>query len=74
MQTVTLPIFLLTNIMVFVRWIDSVAAAMVGVVLMVMLGSKTEEQGGGADVSPGGVSHPQASPFRGNRRDSVFSL
>lgn len=43
-QTVTLSIFLLTIILVVVRWIDSVVAAMAGVVLMVMLGSMTEEQ------------------------------
>lgn len=43
-QTLTLGIFLLTIVLVVVRWIDSVVAAMVGVVLMVMLGSMTEEQ------------------------------
>ena len=43
-QTITLVIFALTIILVIVRWIDSVVAAMVGVVLMVMLGSMTEDQ------------------------------
>ena len=43
-QLITLGIFSATIFLVVVRWIDSVVAAMVGVVLMVMLGSMTEEQ------------------------------
>jgi len=44
MQIIALSIFVATVFMVVVRWIDSVVAAMVGVVLMVMLGVMTEEQ------------------------------
>ncbi len=44
MQSIALAIFLATIFMVIVRWIDSVVAAMVGVVLMVMFGVMTEEQ------------------------------
>ena len=43
-QTITLIVFLATIFLVIVRWIDSVVAAMVGVVLMVMVGSMTEDQ------------------------------
>ena len=43
-QTLTLVVFLATILMVIVRWIDSVVAAMVGVVLMVMIGAMTEDQ------------------------------
>ena len=43
-QTITLILFLLTIGLVVVRWIDSVVAAMVGVVFMIMLGSMTEVQ------------------------------
>ncbi len=43
-QLTTLFIFLVTIVLVIVRWVDSVVAAMVGVVVMVMLGSMTEEE------------------------------
>ena len=41
-QTTTLVIFLVTILLVIVRWIDSVVAALLGVIVMVMLGSMTE--------------------------------
>ncbi len=43
-QVITAIIFLLTIALVVVRWIDSVVAAMVGVVLMIMAGSMTETE------------------------------
>ncbi len=43
-QVITTIIFLLTIALVVVRWIDSVVAAMVGVVLMIMAGSMTETE------------------------------
>jgi Na+/H+ antiporter NhaD/arsenite permease-like protein len=44
LQTVTLIIFLVTIFLVIVRWFDSVIAAMLGVIVMVMAGSMTEVQ------------------------------
>jgi len=41
-QTITTIIFLITIGLVIVRWIDSVVAAMVGVIAMVIAGSMTE--------------------------------
>ncbi len=41
-QTVTLIVFLITIFLVIVRWVDSVVAAMLGVIVMVMVGSMTE--------------------------------
>ena len=41
-QTTTLIVFLVTIGLVIVRWIDSVVAAMLGVVTMVMVGSMTD--------------------------------
>ena len=43
-QTITLIIFMATILLVIVRWIDSVVAALVGVILMIMVGSMTEVQ------------------------------
>ncbi len=42
LQTITLIIFLVTIFLVIVRWIDSVVAALLGVVVMIMVGSMTE--------------------------------
>ena len=42
LQTITVIVFLVTIFLVIVRWIDSVIAALLGVILMVMLGSMTE--------------------------------
>ena len=42
LQTITLIVFLVTIFLVIVRWIDSVVAAMLGVIVMVMVGSMTE--------------------------------
>jgi Na+/H+ antiporter NhaD/arsenite permease-like protein len=44
LQSITLIIFLVTIFLVIVRWIDSVVAAMLGVIVMVMAGSMTETQ------------------------------
>src|SRR5210317_2055719 len=44
LQTVTLIIFLVTIFLVIVRWIDSVVAALLGVIVMVMAGTMTETQ------------------------------
>lgn len=44
LQTITLIVFLVTILFVIFRWIDSVVAAMLGVIVMVMVGSMTEEQ------------------------------
>ncbi|MGD2138704.1 MAG: hypothetical protein PVJ66_03670 [Gammaproteobacteria bacterium] len=43
-QTITTIIFLLTIGLVVVRWIDSVVAAVLGVIAMVIAGSMTEVQ------------------------------
>ena len=43
-QTITVIIFAVTIIMVIVRWVDSVVAALIGVVAMVVAGSMTEIQ------------------------------
>jgi Na+/H+ antiporter NhaD/arsenite permease-like protein len=43
-QTITLILFLVTIGLVILRWIESVAAALMGVVAMVMAGSMTEVQ------------------------------
>ena len=43
-QTITAIIFLITIGLVIVRWIDSVVAAMLGVIAMIMAGSMTEVQ------------------------------
>ena len=43
-QTITLIIFVVTIGLVIVRWIDSVVAAMLGVVAMIIAGSMTEVQ------------------------------
>ena len=42
LQTTTVIIFLVTILLVIVRWIDSVIAALIGVIVMIMLGSMTE--------------------------------
>ncbi len=44
LQTITLIVFLVTILLVIFRWIDSVVAAMLGVIVMVVVGSMTEEQ------------------------------
>ena len=44
LQTTTVIIFLVTIFLVIVRWIDSVIAALLGVIVMVMLGSMTETE------------------------------
>jgi Na+/H+ antiporter NhaD/arsenite permease-like protein len=44
MQTITTIIFLVTIGLVIVRWIDSVVAALLGVIFMVAVGSMTEVQ------------------------------
>ena len=38
LQTTTLIIFLVTILLVIVRWIDSVVAALLGVIVMVIAG------------------------------------
>lgn len=43
-QTITTLIFLVTIVLVIVRWIDSVVAALLGVVAMIVAGSMTEVQ------------------------------
>lgn len=43
-QIITTVIFLITIVLIIFRWIDSVVAAMLGVVVMVMAGSMTEVQ------------------------------
>ncbi|MCP4406268.1 MAG: hypothetical protein GY807_00580 [Gammaproteobacteria bacterium] len=43
-QTITSIIFLITIALIIFRWIDSVVAAMLGVVVMIMAGSITEVQ------------------------------
>jgi Na+/H+ antiporter NhaD/arsenite permease-like protein len=42
LQITTVIVFLITIFLVIVRWIDSVVAAMLGVIVMIMLGTMTE--------------------------------
>ncbi|MDJ0958881.1 MAG: SLC13 family permease, partial [Arenicellales bacterium] len=42
LQTITVIVFLVTIFLVIVRWIDSVIAALLGVIVMIVVGSMTE--------------------------------
>ena len=43
-QTITVIIFLVTIFLVIVRWIDSVVAALMGVIVMIIAGTMTETE------------------------------
>ena len=43
-QTITVIIFVVTIFLVIVRWIDSVVAALLGVIAMIIAGTMTETE------------------------------